>query len=265
MFHKLIKSLPLLAFWACTGEKPQQAAALPSSPAPVESKAQEIISAAIEKHGGKRFANSIVKFTFRDRNYKATRKAGSFEYERAFVDSTGAQIQDILTNVGFVRKINGQVVNLDSLQRSNYANSVNSVLYFALLPYFLNDAAVIKEYLGEVTIKKQPYHKIKVTFRQEGGGKDHEDEYIYWIHRDEYTMDYLAYNYQTDGGGARFREAYNVQLINGIRFADYVNYKPKTATMAIETFDHLFETGGLEALSKIENQNIEVILLDEGL
>ena len=265
MFHKLIKSLPFLALWACTSEKPQQAAPLPASPTPVESKAQEIINAAIEKHGGRRFANSIVKFIFRDRNYKATRRAGSFEYERAFVDSTGAQVQDILTNASFVRKINGQPVNLDSLQRSNFANSVNSVLYFTLLPYFLNDAAVVKEYLGEVTIKKQPYHKIKVTFRQEGGGKDHEDEYIYWIHRDEHTMDYLAYNYQTDGGGARFREAYNVQLINGIRFADYVNYKPKTATMEIETFDRLFETGGLEALSNIENQNIEVILLDDGI
>jgi hypothetical protein len=56
-----------------------------------------------------------------------------------------------------------------------YANSLNSVIYFALLPHGINDDAVNKEYLAETTIKDQPYHKIKITFDPEGGGSDYEE------------------------------------------------------------------------------------------
>ncbi|MFN7115632.1 MAG: DUF6503 family protein [Saprospiraceae bacterium] len=232
-------------------------------PVPAEkTEAQRIVDQVIEKHGGKAIANSIIKFTFRDRQYKATRRGESFEYERAWTDSTGQQIRDVMNNGGMYREINGKRMEISKEDQSKYSNSINSVIYFALLPYFLNDRAVIKEYLGEVNIKGKAYHKIKVTFQQEGGGKDHEDEYVYWFNRDSLTMDYLAYNYLTDGGGARFREAYNVQYVNGVRFADYTNFKPKDATNRdVITFDDLFTNGNLEELSKIENQNIEVIIL----
>ena len=71
-------------------------------------------------------------------------------------------------------------------------------------------------------------------------------------------MDYLAYNYQVDGGGARFRETYNVRTIDGIRFADYVNYKPVPKTLEVSTFDSLFVNGQLEELSRIDTENVEV-------
>ena len=227
-----------------------------------KNEAQEIVDQAILKHGGDLYNNSLIKFTFRDRQYKGRKQGSSFEYERSWTDSIGQQIRDVLNNGGLYREINGKRVELDSVTASKYANSVNSVLYFALLPVHLNDRAVIKEYLGEVNIKGKPYHKIKVTFEQEGGGKDFEDEYMYWFHKEAHTMDYLAYNYQTDGGGARFREACNVRDVNGIRFADYVNYKPKDeSNLSIETFDSLFEKGELEKLSRIDSENVEVIIL----
>lgn len=227
------------------------------------SEAEKIINQVIERHGGERYENSMVRFTFRDRVYKATRRGGSFEYERLFTNDAGDEVRDVLSNDNFYREINGERVALSAKDSSAYANSVNSVLYFALLPYFLDDRAVNEDYLGEVTIKDEPYHKIKVTFDQQGGGKDFQDEYVYWFHRDSLTMDYLAYNYETDGGGARFREAYNVRNVNGIRFADYINYKPEDErNLDVETFDTLFEQGGLEELSRIDSENIEVVLLE---
>ncbi len=226
-----------------------------------ENPAQTIIDQCIAKHGGEAYSQMKLSFSFRDRTYKGSRRDGRFSYERLLVQEDGTTLLDMLDNDRLIRKQNGTQIELSSKDSSAYANSVNSVFYFALLPYFLNDPAAIKTYLGTSSIKQQPYHKIQITFRQEGGGKDFEDQFVYWIHRDNYTMDYLAYNYLTDGGGARFREAYNIRTIEGIRFADYINYKPEPDTREVAKFDALFEQGLMKELSRIDTENIEVELL----
>ena len=154
--------------------------------------------------------------------------------------------------------VDEQPITLNEEDRNNYGNSLNSVVYFVLLPYPLNDPAVNKEYVEETMVRDEPYHKIRVTFEQEGGGDDFDDEYIYWIHRDRHTIDYLAYSFHVNGGGTRFREAYNVREIEGIRFADYVNYESAVADFELENYDQLFEAGEVEELSRIETKNIEM-------
>ena len=258
------------AFWCCllllpvscgteNNRQANQQAEQPAEAA-TDEKAQQIVDAAIQKHGGRKYEDSRVKFEFRGRQYIATRQGSKFEYERIFTDTTGAEVRDVLNSEGFYREVNGQRVTLSEKDSAAYANSVNSVIYFALLPYFLNDAAAIKQYAGEATIKGKPYHKVKVTFQQEGGGKDFEDEYMYWFHKEDHTLDYLAYNFHVDGGGARFREAYGIITSNGIRFADYRNFKPKEDNRNVAEFDALFENGGLEQLSLIELEHVRVVL-----
>jgi hypothetical protein len=135
-------------------------------------------------------------------------------------------------------------------------------VYFALLPYFLGDKAAQKKYLGATTLNGEPYDKIEVSFQAEGGGKDFEDRYVYWFHRQRHTMDYLAYNYQVDGGGARFRIANNIRTVNGVRFADYLNYKPRTDRSDIESFDQLLSQNELEEVSKVLTENVKVLVLE---
>lgn len=259
MVRPLMITFVILALGSCQ----TNSSSSENSPKPTSEniqKANNIIEQVIKKHGGERYQNATINFTFRNRQYQSIRNGSRYVYSRMFTEENGNQIEDILTNDSFVRKVNGEEVSLSEKKKSSYSNSVNSVIYFALLPYFLQDEAVQSQYLGEASIKGQPYHKLKVTFRQEGGGKDFEDEYVYWIHKDHLTMDYLAYNYVVDGGGARFRSAYNVRTIEGIRFADYINHKPNTGTRAVETFDALYEEGKLEELSKIESEDIHVTL-----
>jgi len=221
-------------------------------------RAQEIVYQAMQGHGSDKLPKSHLEFDFRDYHYTMQRDGGTYQYERAFTDTSGQQIHDVLTNDSFTRTVDGEEVELTEKQRNAYSNSVNSVIYFATLPLSLNDPAVQKEYLGEVSIKGEPYHKIKVTFKQEGGGDDFQDEYIYWIHRDEHTMDYLAYNYETDGGGARFREAYNVRNVEGVVFQDYYNLKPVPKTLEVARFDSLFEAGNLQQVSVIETADVKL-------
>ena len=144
------------------------------------------------------------------------------------------------------------------ITNTNYL-PINSVQYFASLPYGLNDVAVNKELLAEEKIKGKIYYKIRVIFNKEGGGEDYEDVFVYWIDKKSFKLSYLAYSYnEEDGIGMRFREAYNERYIDGIRFVDYYNLKPKKKAVSINKIDSLFELKKLDLLSKIELDSIEV-------
>ena len=224
-----------------------------------EQAAQDIIDAAILAAGGERYTQSSMTFTFRDKTYMAARNGGRYQFERKIKEGTDF-ITDRLDNTGFERTVNGELITLTDTTAEKYANSVNSVIYFASLPYGLNDKAVHKKHLGNVQIKGQPYHKVQVSFSEEGGGKDFEDTFIYWIHEQEHTVDYLAYKYHVDEGGIRFREAFNARKVEGIRFVDYNNFKPKGdyKTIDLATTDQLFEQGKLQLLSKIILEDVTV-------
>lgn len=222
-----------------------------------ENKAQRVVDNAIEKHGGKAYQDLELEFDFRNRHYTAERKDGVFTYTRQFTDSTG-NIKDVLSNTGLVRYRNDSIVPISDERRKAFSNSVNSVIYFALLPFGLNDDAVNKHWMEETTLKGEPYDMVRVTFDQRGGGEDHEDVFLYWIHQQKNTMDYFAYSYQTDGGGLRFREAINPRVVGGILFQDYVNYKPEDESVPLEQLQALFVSGELEKLSEIRLENLRV-------
>ena len=55
----------------------------------------------------------------------------------------------------------------------------------------------------------------------------------------------------------RFRKGYNDRDAGGIRFMDYINYKP-ISPAPLEALDSLYMADGLEELSRIELENIQV-------
>ena len=219
--------------------------------------AQHIVDKSIEVSGGGLYKTSDISFEFRDRKYILERIDGKKILKRIQKKDT-LDFVDVKSPKSFKRYINGEVAQLPDSLANSYANSVNSVHYFAYLPYGLNDPAVIKEYLEQVVIKDKKYHKIKVTFKQENGGDDFDDVYIYWFNTKTNKPDYLAYEFHVNDGGLRFREAFNERNVNGIRFVDYINFKPIKDNESIYGIDSLFQKGELEILSKIELKNITV-------
>lgn len=230
---------------------------LACEPISEEPNAEAIIAYAIANAGGDYFEGSTIQFDFRDRHYQSYRKAGNFELQRISVDSAGNKITDMLTNAVFQRFIGDSLVNLADTMAEKYASSVNSVHYFAYLPFGLNDPAVKSKYLGLCSIKNKPYHKLEITFNEENGGKDFNDKFLYWIDPVSYTIDYLAYQYFTNNGGIRFREAYNVRKIEGIQFSDYKNYTAPSSTI-FYSVDSLYIANKLEFLSDIKLENVIV-------
>src|SRR5690606_3913805 len=225
--------------------------------------AEKIVDKAIEAHGGDVYNNSKIEFDFRDIHYTIFKTDDGFEYIREFSDSTGTVV-DLLNNEGFVRTVNGAKVDtLSEEWIGKYSRSVNSVAYFAFLPYGLNDPSVFKELLGETELNGEKYNLIKVTFAKEGGGEDFDDEFLYWIGKNDSFVDYMAYSYHTDGGGVRMREVSAVNVIGGIRFQNYLNLKPADETVPVEKMQELYESGDLELFSEINLENITVETLKE--
>lgn len=255
MIRNVIMIVVLLSLFNCKEKEQEQKVTATAS-------AEGIIKKSIGNAGGALFDRSEISFDFRGVHYIAIRDNGKFQLERHFKDSI-SEIMDVLSNSGFKRFQDGENITLADSTVSKFSNSVNSVHYFSVLPYGLDGKAVHKKYLGSKEIKGKDYHKIKVTFSEEGGGEDFEDEFIYWINKEFYTVDYLAYSYkEIDGIGFRFREAYNTRIVNGLRFVDNNNYKPRSSNIKLEDLDDLFNANKLDLLSKIELQNIKVETLN---
>lgn len=220
--------------------------------------AESIIDNALKKYGSALIDKNNIHFQFREHTYAYIHDDDNLLRSREKADSIGMIIKDFWEEDSLYRLVNQEIELIDQKTQHLYKNSINSVFYFAFLPKSLTDDAVNPELLGEVTIKEEPYYKIKVTFSEEGGGEDHEDIFLYWFHKDKYTMDYLAYEYFTEGGGIRFREAINPREVSGITFQDYVNYKPKSKDQDFMKIDELFNNGETIEVSRIELKNIKV-------
>ncbi|SDD56048.1 hypothetical protein SAMN05421636_10136 [Pricia antarctica] len=220
-------------------------------------KADSLVLKTIAAHGGELYDTANYKFRFRDKNYSFHNKPGGYTYT-VTGQKEGKEIRDVLENGTLTRTVDGTENELSPKDVVKYTEALNSVIYFATLPYKLNDAAVKKSYEGQTTIKNQDYEALSVTFAKEGGGNDHDDKFMYWINRDTNTIDYLAYSYETNEGGVRFRSAYNPRTIGGIRFQDYINYEAPIGTPLSE-LPELYEAGKLKKFSKIETEDVTVI------
>lgn len=225
-------------------------------PGPEVPEAQEIVDRAIEVSGGELYKTSRISFDFRGYHYVMEPQANNRVLKRIRILETDT-ITDIKEGGNFKRLVNDSLVAVPDSMAIRYANSINSVHYFAYLPYGLNDPAVNKKLLGEVLVDGKPYYEVQITFDRKGGGKDYEDVYIYWFNKETFKPDFLAYSFESDGGGLRFRKAFNERYVGGIRFVDYYNFK-SGQELHPSVLDSIYMADKLEILSKIELRNIEV-------
>tara|TARA_B000000532_G_scaffold96530_1_gene77392 strand:+ start:402 stop:1133 length:732 start_codon:yes stop_codon:yes gene_type:complete len=217
----------------------------------------QIINKSIKAHGWDQDDFSIV-FDFRDYQYELKRKNKFYSFQRT-TKKEGNVVKDLMSSKKKLKRfINDKSVELSDSMTNVFSNSLNSVMYFFQLPRPLKDQAVITKYLGMAKIFNEKYWTIKVTFKENGGGKDYQDEFRYWININNGQIDYLAYNYLTEGGGTRFRQAVNKQLNQGFIFQDYINFKPNVKFVSLDSLPILFEAGNLIKVSNIKNKNIRV-------
>ncbi len=217
----------------------------------------EIIAKVREAHGVKNIDGKEITFSFRDKVYSRYSLNNQYGYSRSALNEEGKMVIDSWREDDFKRTIDNVEVQITDKEENAYKNSINSVFYFALLPLSLSDPAVNVELIGDSKLKGKKYTKFRVTFDEEGGGEDFNDVFIYWMNKETNTMDFLAYQYFTEGGGIRFREAYNPREVGGFLFQDYNNFKPTTGIELID-MDKAFEMGEMEQVSEIVLEDIKV-------
>lgn len=218
------------------------------------SEAEIIINEAIKAHGGGLYDEANYSFVFREKEYSFQNNGADFIYTVKSIKE-GVETFTVLKNEELTQKLNGEEVTLSEKDISKYKGALNSVIYFATLPHKLKDKAVIKKFIETTSIKGIEYDVIEITFDSEGGGKDHDDEFYYWINLDSKIIDYFAYNYRVNEGGVRFRSAYNSRVIDGIVFQDYVNHKAPVGT-PLRELPALYEGQELKELSVIETEEV---------
>ncbi len=207
--------------------------------------------------------HATMRFTFRGASFRLDhRRDGRFHYRRSLTDSLGRSVVEGLTNDGPYRVVNGDTTTLGTEERAEVETAVNSVAYFARLPAPLDAPAVQPSYRGRDTIDGTPYHRVRVTFQQEGGGRDWQDVFLYWFHTETSAMDYLAYAYglgPDEETGTRFRKADNVRRRGGVRIADYDNYTADTLSPdQMHRYPALLARDALTYVSRVALDSVEV-------
>ncbi len=252
--HFILLFAGLLLISSCTPKSEKQRASLVNQS---DQQAQQIVDKAIAAHGGELYKQARISFTFRGKRHTVQQDDQGYHYKRSFTEE-GEQILDVYKNGEFTRTVNGQVVSLSERKLARQIEDINGVSYFAMPPYKLNDAAVVKEFLGEVSIQGKTYNKVRVSFEGDGGGDSPDNIFYYWFDQATGLMEYLGYNKH----GNRFRAPYNPRVVNGIRFVDNVNFGGGDFSGDdIATYDKHYEAGELKELSRIILEDVEVEVL----
>lgn len=229
----------------------------PTRPAPA-TRADTIAFAAIDSAGGWLLDSSTVSFRFRESAFGLDRHGGRYVYTRDFVDTLGDRILDVLTDGQLTRRTNDRPTTLTPKQSRAARESLNSVIYFAFLPRWLADDAAVRTYEGRDTLRGRPYHRIRVTFEERGGGSDFRDQFLYWFDVDDASLDFLAYSYETNEGGVRFREAFNTRIVGGLTVQDYRNYRAEPElSVPLEEMAEAWSKGRLELLSTVSLEDVQ--------
>ncbi|MEO0557433.1 MAG: DUF6503 family protein [Bacteroidota bacterium] len=228
--------------------------------------ALELVERVRAQHGVGTLDHAEVTFSFRGTPFTLRRDGTTFRYARTITDDAGRQLEEVVDNTGARRFVDGVEVDLDEVEADRVMTAVNSVAYFALLPYSLTDPAVRVRALGPDSIGGQAYDRLEATFAQEGGGIDWDDRYVYWLRQPDATMDYLAYSYAVTPGdtsrnetGTRFREVLGVEEVSGVRFQNYRNLTADSiGPRDLERFGDLHDVGQTWTISDILLDSIRV-------
>ncbi|MEL6615870.1 MAG: DUF6503 family protein [Bacteroidota bacterium] len=233
----------------------------PASGPQGDAEAVALVRAAQEAHGSDALDGVPFRFTFRGDAFTAERSARGFRYVRTTTDDQGRTVVDVLDNDGLSRTIDGETAPLPEDEVGRLTTAVNSVVYFATLPAPLSDPAVQARVLPLDTLDGTTYDRLEITFAQEGGGNDWEDRYLYWIHPERRTLDFIAYTYALapdasgeNDTGHRFRRVIGTADAGGFRVQDYENLTADSLG-TLEDYASAYASGRTRAVSEVLTEN----------
>jgi hypothetical protein len=233
--------------------------ALPASAAePVER--LEIVDKAIAFHGGELYRASETELDVCSLSgcfhVRALVDGDRFDYEVS--GKAGRRERRVRwTGEELARWEDGAPAAVEPGDAQGLRDWVMARVYFAFLPYRLNDPSVFKEDLGRETWDGRELHKVKVTFAP-GSSTDAEDEYLYWFDPESGRVEQFAYSFQGRPGGLRFRRAVNHRRVGGVLFSDQENLGVEGDKWRVDEITPSFVEGKMRTVSVVRFENVEV-------
>ncbi len=220
----------------------------------------EIVSRAIEHHGGEvyRRSETSVELCSGSGCYGMNVRTDGGMYRHEVSGPYRGGIRAVRADNDSVSvSWQGEPVAATSEEWQSLRDWATARIYFAFLPYRLNDPGVLQEDLGIEEWEGRRLHRVKVHF-EAGSSTDAEDEYLYWFDPDTARLEQFAYSFTGDPGGLRFRRLSNYRRVGGILFFDQANLGVEGAGLSVDEIDPAFVDARMRQVSKVELRGIEV-------
>ena len=227
-------------------------------PAPVERLA--IVDRSIEHHGGDRFERSVTRLELCSKGgcfeVVARIDGGLFAYDVAGRVSSGRRRVVATNDTVRVWDVAGddRLVTGDEAQRMR--DWAMQRVYFAFLPYRLNDPSVYKADQGLESWDGRELRRVKVTF-EPGSSSGASDEFVYWFDPDSALLVQFAYSFRESGGGLRFRRMVEPRRVGGILLHEQVNLGLDGPGQSVDRIDPAY-VATMREVSLVELRGIEV-------
>jgi hypothetical protein len=151
----------------------------------------------------------------------------------------------------------GQPVAVADAAQQKMRDWATARIYFAFLPFRLNDPGVLHEDLGIEEWQGRLLHKVKVSFVA-GSSTDAEDEYLYWFDPETARMEQFAYSFTGKPGGLRFRRLSNYRRVGGMLFFDQSNLGVEAPGLRVDEITPAFVDERMREVSEVTLREITV-------
>ncbi len=220
-----------------------------------------IVHRAIELHGGDLYEHSSISFDLCSGSgcYDISVETDDGLYRHRVAGPVSAGHREVEADNDTVRHWHeGEERPVTPAEEQRLRDWATARIYFALLPYKLNDPGVRQRDLGLERWGDRDLHKVKVTFRA-GSSTDAEDEFLYWFDPETARLEQFAYSFAGEPGGLRFRPLHDHRRVGGILFFDQTNLGIDGDGLSVDLIDPDYVERAMRPVSTVRLENIEVV------
>ena len=233
------------------------AVALGESSAPLR---LAIVERSIEHHGGDLYRHSETALDLCSKSgcFQVVARVDGDRWAYTVTGKSGGSKRRVVSSHDALEVWrDGDTEAVPAEEEQRYRDWAMARVYFCFLPYRLGDPSVRQQDLGLVDWDGRQLHKVKVTF-EPGSSTDAGDEYLYWFDPETARLEYLAYSYDDNGGGLRFRRAVNHRRVNGLLFFDQENHGANGPGLSVDDIDPDYVRDSMRHVSTVRLESIRV-------
>lgn len=219
--------------------------------------AADLVARSIEHHGGEIYENSEISFRICSKGgcYDVVSRQIGGLYSHTVTGPDGRCVRASNDDVSMWRE--GEKVAVSPGDEQRLRNWVSARIYFALLPYRLQDPSVRLEDMGTEAWDGETLRKVRVTF-ESGSSTSADDVFLHWFDPETARLVQFAYSFGGDPGGLRFRELFDYRRVGGVLVFDQRNLGVEGDGLAVDMLTPEFVRNEMPEVSVVRLEGVGV-------